>query len=203
MIDARGIVTNPAGFGRVSNPIGFAVHHSVTTMPANATEADERLHIQTIDRYHASLGWGGFGYTAVAFPSGRSYQCGDLDSQRAHVKGRNHELIGVVAIGTFTDKLPAEPQLNAIAECLSAFRGAFGSLPVKGHSAWALPGEGTACPGQLGSVGWDLSPQLVLTEVDFLRALTSAGQFVRMGWNVRDLADIDKRCLRDIVIRMA
>lgn len=203
MIDARGIVTNPAGFGRVRDVIGYVVHHSVTTMHTNASEADERLHIKTINDYHFRLGYGGFSYHAAAFPSGRVYQCGDLDSQRAHVKGRNHELIGVVAVGTFTDRLPAQPQLDAIQEALRAFTGTFGALPVRGHNQWALPGEGTACPGQLAGAGWDLSPAPPpLSELDFLRALTSAGQFVRLGWNVRDLAEIDKRCLRDLVVRM-
>lgn len=204
MIDARSLVTNPAGFGKVQNVIGYAVHHSVTQMAATATEADERLHIQAIDRYHASIGYGGFGYCAAAFPSGRSYLCGNLDSQRAHVKGRNHELIGVVAIGTFTDKMPEGPQMQAIHDCLDTFRGTFGLLPTKGHGAWALPGEGTACPGQLGQFHWDdpTNPP-ALKEIDFLRAFASAGQFARMGWNPKDLAEIDKRALRDFVIRMA
>lgn len=205
MIDVRHSphISNPAGFGKVQNVIGFVVHHSVTAMPANASEAAERQHIQVIDRYHLSLGWGGFGYHACAFPSGRAYMCGDLNSQRAHVKGRNHELIGVVAVGTFTDALPGQPQMSAIQECLNEFRKPYGGLPARGHGQWALPGEGTACPGQLAAVNWDAPAQPpALQPIDFYHAAGDIIHFTRMGFNPKDIAEIDKRAIEDFARRM-
>lgn len=162
MIDARSYVTAPVGRKPVGQVIGYAVHHSVTTMAPSATETQELAHIKTIDAYHVSIGYGGFGYHMAAFPSGRAYLAGDLTGQRAHVKDRNHELIGIVAIGDFSNALPGIPQLHAIRDCLEFAAAGYGELPVKGHNDWALPGQGTVCAGQLNRYPWGpiLAPPL-------------------------------------------
>ncbi len=154
MIDARAYVTNPAGryYSPLSGVIGIAIHHSVTwaglPFAEAASELVEVLHIQTIDAYHVSQGWGGFGYHLASFPSGRFYLCGDLDGARAHVASRNHELRGVVFIGDFTARDPGPAQLAAGAEAVALVRQAAGRpLALAGHRAWALPDYPTSCPG--------------------------------------------------------
>lgn len=154
MIDARGAVTNPFGRKPMGTVIGFAIHHSVTTSGPAATEGQELAHIKRIDEAHVLQEFGGFGYHLAGFASGRSFLCGDLSGQRAHVKGRNHELIGIVAIGDFTSGLPAPPQINALIDCLQVARQTYGNLEVRGHNDWALPGEGTICAGALNGYGW-------------------------------------------------
>src|SRR5688572_5968568 len=99
--DATNEVTNPDGNRPqdIARVIGIAVHHSVTDPngPAvpdeDTTEAQEREHIRAIDRYHASIAYGGFAYHYAVFATGRAYKCGE--GQRAHVEKRNHELRGV------------------------------------------------------------------------------------------------------------
>ena len=161
ILDIRTQMTNPAGRFQTVKPalIGIAVHHSVSgdyLMP-DATEAEELLHLKTIDRYHVDQEFG-IGYHMAAAASGRLYQLGDLNGARAHVAGRNHELLGLVAIGTFTERLPAERQMDAMFEAVRRLRDFAGrQLPVQGHAAWALPGQGTACPGLLAKVDWEQS----------------------------------------------
>ena len=66
--------------------------------------------------------------------------------------------------------------------------------PLWEHNQWVA----TACPS--GRVPW-AEIQMRLTapsapdELTILRALISAGQFVRMGWNLADLAEVDKAAI--------
>lgn len=173
LIDLQDHVTAPEGRFIVSpaNLIGIAVHHSVSGdyLGESATEAAERAQIQAIDRYHVAQDFGGIGYHMAAFASGRLYLLGDLSGARAHVAGRNHELLGVVAIGTFTERLPGDRQLAALDEAIARMREHAGKeLPVKGHADWALPGQGTACPGTLRQVDWDRSVE-TMRQQDMIR----------------------------------
>jgi hypothetical protein len=119
-------------------------------MANEAAEQDEINHIKMIDQYHVSIELGGFAYHACAFPSGRAYQTGNFNSQRAHVWGRNHELLGWVLIGDYSDRLPSAGGLDAAAECERAFDAYLGrEVPLRGHRDWALEGHGTACPGRV------------------------------------------------------
>lgn len=167
IIDARNQFVNPRGrvdsagnVKKITAAIGIAVHHTVTqTMAEDATQAEELATLHVIEDYHVSIGYQLFAYHLAAFPSGRVYQVGDLDGQRAHVAGRNHELVGVVAVGTFTTVAPSALQLQAIAEGIRLIQARMGDwLAVKGHGVWALPGEGTACAGaymnSLDSADW-------------------------------------------------
>lgn len=156
--DATGLVTNPAGRTNAQGQllpvvptIGIGVHHSVGNS-AVQDEAGERATIRAIDLQHVGQGFGGFGYHYIVFPSGRAYFCGG--GQRAHVAGRNHELIGVVLSGTFTAVQPTEAAMSGLREVLLHLRAEW-DIPVKGHREWALPGEGTACPGVVVPRDWE------------------------------------------------
>lgn len=162
MIDARQHVTLPEGRFRLDRAkvLGIAIHHSVTAEPAPSSVERELAHIRAIDRFHVEKNYGGHGYHIDCFPSGRWYLCGELDGARAHVASRNHELIGICAIGTFTEGFPGAEQMAASAEAIRYVRGFYGRpLPVAGHNDWALPGQGTVCAGRLN--GFDWSPWLL------------------------------------------
>lgn len=176
ILNAQASVTNPDGRGLLA-PVGVAVHHSVTDIGAGASEEQERRHIEAIDRYHVQVGYGGFAYHLAVFPSGRVYLTGELDGMRAHVEKRNHELIGIVAIGTFTTDLPKQPQLEAIIEGIRYVREQTGkTLLVKGHNSWVLQGlAGTICAGVLNNVDWEallrMSPAVVTHSQELLRGM--------------------------------
>lgn len=202
MIDARGIVTNPGGNWSLidSSVIGISVHHSAaTTWPASATIEQEQAAIRAIDRYHVDQNYGGIGYHAIAFASGRTYQVGSYDGARSGVAFRNHELIHVCAIGTFTDVLPAKPQLDGIAECIRAMCNFYGrSLEVRGHNLWAVPGQGTICAGTLNGFDWNgyMTPSQSYLPGEVAMACVSAAQFYRLGYDFSALMDSEKEILR-------
>lgn len=184
MIDARSHIALQAGYGPLTAPIGIALHHSAGRL-VTGSEADELAHLRAIDRLHQSdQNIGLFGYHLAAFPSGRAYICANLDRQRAHVAGRNHQLVGIVAIGTFTDTMPGTAQMQAIAECINFAQDFFGrKLPTKGHNEWALPGQGTACAGKLNGYDWTpLPPPPNLTATE----LAHAGPFLYAAFFKQD-----------------
>lgn len=163
ILDATNEVTNPSG-NRPQDPaqvIGIAIHHTVGNN-AVQSEVDERATIRAIDRMHVTQGFGGFGYHYIVFPSGRAYHCGE--GMRAHVAGRNHELRGVVMSGTFVSELPTDAAMEGLREVL--ITEAFIAPVIKGHREWALPGEGTACPGIIVPRDWaaflEPKPRVVL-----------------------------------------
>lgn len=141
------------------------MHHSVTSSAPEATEAAERAHIAAIDAAHVRNGWGGFGYHYAVFPSGRVYRTGW--GQRAHVAGRNHELVGIAWIADLSFRAPNEWEVAFAADAVGDVWRRLGNdaLPVRGHGSWALPGAGTACPGAgrevLGDV-WRRAHQIVM-----------------------------------------
>lgn len=160
IIDATSLVTNPLGQGGPQLPgniIGIAVHHTggeVVGAPI-LTEAQERAVIRAIDFQHTRppQDFGGFGYHGIAFASGRAYKCGE--GQRAHVKGRNHQLRGYVLHGNFVSVQPSDLQLSGLRELMQADFDKFGRvLEIRGHGQWALPGEGTECPGLVVPRDW-------------------------------------------------
>lgn len=151
IIDLRGQFTLPQGHATnaAGGIVGVAVHHSVTAnLAPTASEAEELAALKSIETYHTSIGYGLFAYHFATFPGGRAYRIGDTLGRRAHVAQRNHELVGVVNIGTFTDSMPAAPQFEATRECIAEVERELGrTLRVSGHNNWALPGQGTACAG--------------------------------------------------------
>jgi hypothetical protein len=152
ILNATNEVTNPNGNRPQGTVIGIAIHHTVGNNLVQS-EADERAVIAAIDRQHVAQGFGGFGYHGIVFPSGRAYFCGS--GQRAHVARRNHELRGWVFSGTFVSELPTPEAFDGMREALLAERAQFGDVPIQGHREWALPGEGTACPGIIAPRDWD------------------------------------------------
>ncbi|MCH9046942.1 MAG: hypothetical protein IIA40_12670 [SAR324 cluster bacterium] len=83
----------------------------------------------------------GIGYHRVIFSSGRLYWVGDPNTQRAHVKGKNHLYEGIVIIGDYTSSTPTEAAQDAVREALE-----LSGLPLVGGHREVQPGKGI-CPG--------------------------------------------------------
>lgn len=105
-----------------------------------------------IARGHIAKGWAGAGYH-FDICMGKLYYLGDVDTQRAHTWGRNHEGIGVTISGTYTTVLP-EAEDVAIARVLVGVLDAYygHKKELTGHKVIALPGHGTSCPGRIMEV---------------------------------------------------
>lgn len=105
-----------------------------------ASYATARYHTQTKQ-------WGGHGYHFEVFLDGTICWTGDIDSARANVWGRNHEVVGAVLVGNLSLHLPTEAQLSSL-RWLRLESGyidpAWGTWP---HFQVALPQSPTSCPG--------------------------------------------------------
>lgn len=152
-------------------------------MSASASVADELRHIDGINRWHLNVREFamGIGYHVLVFPSGRAYQVGVYDAQRAHVKNKNHLYIGLAFVGTFTARrAPSSKMLKAAAQVIvDSGRPVIGS-----HKSEQFD---TACPG-----GWNvdrvtanaraLMPQLNVADMGMWRAISVAIGNRRTRW---------------------
>ena len=121
----------------------LVLHHSVTN-PA----LDPLQSLQSIYDSHRRQGWPGIGYHLLISRDGRIFLAGGAETVRAHVFGRNETSLGVCCIGDFTDATPDLRQLVAAGRLKRELDFALGGvIPAYTHRAYALPGQGTACPG--------------------------------------------------------
>lgn len=119
------------------------IHHSVTP-GKEQTEEDELATLGAIWSYHLPKGFGGIGYHAVIFPSGRVYLTGRAEEVRAHVEGQNFDTYGVCLVGTFMQAPPPGAQLAAARRFVGELRYGLGrALPLLGHQDLMQ----TECPG--------------------------------------------------------
>lgn len=139
-------------YGRLDSArlVGIAVHHSAS--PVDTTpEAIARHHVD-------GNGWAGIGYHFV-IRRGHVYYVGALDTARAHVADRNHELVGICVTGDYTTADVAPEDATALRDLIAALDAHYGrALPVDGHLGWATAGHGTACPGRLLVVARSIRP---------------------------------------------
>ncbi len=70
-------------------------------------------------------------------------------------EARNHQLIGIAAVGNFTNSLPEQTQWDGIVGAVKELLVVYPGREIKGHNDWARQGEGTACAGMLNDVKWD------------------------------------------------
>lgn len=117
----------------------LVIHHSGVAWDSSAC---------AIARYHVDTnGWPGIGYHWVVRQNGVIYYCGDLETVRYNVAGRNREVVGICLTGDFTTAPPAALQLAAAGRLLRALRDEIGWAELTGHRDIAVPGYATACPG--------------------------------------------------------
>ena len=128
------------------------LHHSVTN-PA----LDPYQSLQAIYASHRRQGWPGIGYHLLISRDGRIFLAGGAETVRAQVLGRNETSIGVCLLGDFTYATPDLRQLVAAGRLSRELDLALGrELPLYGHRGYALPGRGTACPGDTWPLWWPL-----------------------------------------------
>ncbi len=149
--DISGIV----GADRYVRPLtdGLIIHHSVTApIPlSRAVTLQEKLTIiAAIDAYHASKGWGGFGYQGAVFGDGTVMVVGQGKGARAHVANQNSHLEGLVMIGDYSTSDPPLGCLLGAAQWVRAKQLTYGPLRVDGHRAFADASDPTSCPGDAG-----------------------------------------------------
>jgi hypothetical protein len=133
---------------------GFAIHHSAGAQhfPTMQHEVD---HIDMINQQHIDAGYGGFGYNAIGFESGRVYVVGDGLGRRAHVAYENGHLEGYCMAGNFAEnEVPFGLRLDAGRWLLAKFRQR-GLHPVRPHREWVNtllhPEWASECCGDYGT----------------------------------------------------
>lgn len=120
LYDVRAIFPDEQRWTTTTEKTGFVFHHDAVVFRDedrnfNGSTLDESLgRLRTIYDYHRNVdgmrepgepSWNGIGYHVVVDPAGRLFLAGDVNTHRAHVTKRNHDLIGVCYMGNFADGL--------------------------------------------------------------------------------------------------
>ena len=150
--DIRAELTQTGEYDKRPNEgINYQVIHHTGTGTTSQTYSN------TIARYHVEQnGWPAIGYHFLIYAHKVRY-VGSLDTSRANVRGRNPEVIGIALVGDYTENWPAASVLSLCKRLCDALDGYLGRrIPRVGHRDVALPGHGTACPGDsaYGPDGW-------------------------------------------------
>lgn len=136
---------------QIDDIIGIAAHHTVSFyMVDNPTVEDEINHVLFIDKFHSTppRNWGGAGYTALVFMSGRGYICGPITQVRAGVAHMNYKVLSFAFVDRLMGRLPTPEAMETAKALISKWRWELSrNVPVKGHRDWALPSDPTTCPG--------------------------------------------------------
>ena len=78
-----------------------------------ATRPDANCTVESIRRYHRSLGWHDIGYHYVIYPDGSVHSGRPVEEGGAHCPGHNAQSIGIV----YADGHPADTRTEA--QCLA------------------------------------------------------------------------------------
>ncbi|WP_017445816.1 N-acetylmuramoyl-L-alanine amidase [Gayadomonas joobiniege] len=101
----------------------IVIHCSDTPNEREHTAAD-------IHRWHKEMGWDGIGYHFVIGRGGAVEYGRPIYWPGAHVRGHNHESIGVCLVGRDEFK---QPQLSSLKSLVKALRNKFNRARVVGH----------------------------------------------------------------------
>lgn len=120
-------------------------HHSAGGAPSDvSSEGIADYHVGTKD-------WPGIGYHFV-IDEGRLDYVGDINTQRAHIVGKNDQGTGICFAGTFLDHLPPEEDVALARVLVEELDSHFGrQKPLVGHREVVPPGH-TTCPGQIAAI---------------------------------------------------
>ena len=121
----------------------------------------------TFHHHFVTNRWRNIGYHfLVSYPQGEVAYIGDVFTARANVAGRNHQAIGICVEGDLVGEIPPaviEGVRCAIGEIRAEVVRGLGDkgqfvygLPLYGHREFALPSQGTACPGPGGKIILDI-----------------------------------------------
>ena len=132
-----------------ANLIGIAAHHTAASREQTALQVAE-FHITKPDPF------AGIGYHFLV-RLGHVYYVGDVNTQRAHVAGRNDVLLGACMTGDYAQIAPHSADALALKEVVLGIDEWLGrKLPVNGHNEWSLEGHGTKCPGAFQPVAQNI-----------------------------------------------
>lgn len=108
----------------------------------SATPPDRNVDAEEIRRWHKNKGWGDIGYHYVITRDGWLEEGRDIDLQGSHVKGENHDSLGICLVGGVDEK--GKPQFNFTKkqmECLSGVVGylkvSYSITRVEGHNKYS------------------------------------------------------------------
>lgn len=122
----------------------IVIHHSVSKGVKSTIQAELDYLGAVYHLHHDINQWGGIGYHAVVFPSGRAYITGGVEDIRAHVLGKNFNTYGICLVGDFTDSPPGRAQLESTHQLVNEVSYGLGrALYVVGHRDLMA----TQCPG--------------------------------------------------------
>lgn len=112
-----------------------------------ATREGEQLDVSQIDKWHRDRGWSEIGYHYVLYTDGTIATGRDIRKKGAHVKGHNHDSVGVAYVGGLDNNLVPQDTMTmqqemAFLHLVNSLRVVFGDLSVHGHNEFSSK----ACP---------------------------------------------------------
>jgi hypothetical protein len=115
----------------------------------SATPADRDITEEEIRRWHKKRGWRDIGYHVVIRRGGMVEFGRPLDVRGAHVRGRNHDSVGVCLIGGVTklnkpENNYTDAQWASLDRVVFGLKAFFPEAEVLGHRDF--PGVFKACP---------------------------------------------------------
>lgn len=112
-----------------------------------ATRAGQQVHVSQIDKWHRDRGFSEIGYHYVIYADGTIATGRDIRKKGAHVKGHNHDSVGVAYVGGLDNNLVPQDTMTmqqelAFLHLVNSLRVVFGDLSVHGHNEFS----NKACP---------------------------------------------------------
>lgn len=112
-----------------------------------ATRIGEELDVSQIDKWHRDRGFSEIGYHYVIYADGTIATGRDIRKKGAHVKGHNHDSVGVAYVGGLDNNLVPQDTMTMQQELtflhlVNSLRVVFGDLSVHGHNEFS----NKACP---------------------------------------------------------
>ncbi len=116
-------------------------------MHCTATRIGEQLEVSQIDKWHRDRGFSEIGYHYVIYADGTIATGRDIRKKGAHVKGHNHDSVGVAYVGGLDNNLVPQDTMTmqqelAFLHLVNSLRVVFGDLSVHGHNEFS----NKACP---------------------------------------------------------
>lgn len=107
-----------------------------------ATRAGQQVNVKQIDKWHRDRGWSGVGYHYVIYANGEIATGRNIRKKGAHVKGHNHDSVGVAYVGGLDNNLVPQdtmtmPQEMAFLHLVNSLRVVFGDMSVHGHNEFS------------------------------------------------------------------
>ncbi len=142
VIDLRGALPHPSAYPRrPRSAIKYiVVHHSAVT--------GDQTALQTAQYHIERNGWPGIGYQFGVHADGKTEMYHDIEEASYNVAYRNHECLGVILYGDWSESPPGQKQLEAARRLCAELQYDLGDfIPIVGHREIATAQSPTSCPG--------------------------------------------------------